>query len=401
MPRSVALIIFLGGFLVSAVPSLALDPDQDFSGHWVLDAKASTAQSLAAPAYDRLTVEQGAVIQCTASGADGSRVQWSYALDRKETRSVIAGETWSSVAKWEGSALLINTLLSGARNYTVMDRWTLSKDRSTLRVNRQVLVAAKETEGVLIYHRETPPDTLPTPAVSKLEPPAEPTAGPLARRPEPAVRNAPEALVRRPEPPPQPSVPSTFNVAAGTRIPLSLRNALDTKHSREGDKVYLETLVPVSISDHVVIPRGSSVNGTLVLSKPAGTVKGKGELRIRFDTLILPNGTTRDFQSQVGSADAGSGHVDPKEGTITGQRDKSGDAKTTAEGAGIGAGVGGLAGVAAGHPLGGAGIGAAAGAAAGLAAALHKHRPDVTLPAGTTIEMVLDRDLQFNSKELP
>jgi len=43
------------------------------------------------------------------------------------------------------------------------------------------------------------------------------------------------------------------------------------------------------------IPRGSYVNGTVTTSKPAGALKGKGELFIRFDALILPNGVTREF----------------------------------------------------------------------------------------------------------
>lgn len=121
---------------------------------------------------------------------------------------------------------------------------------------------------------------------------------------------------------------------------------------------------------------------------------------IRFDSLILPNGVTRDFRSRLASKDSGKGKVDPNEGTITGERDNANTAKTTAEGAGIGAGVGGLAGAASGHALGGLGIGAAAGAAVGLATALGRHHPDVTLPRGTVVEMLLDRDLFYQPSEL-
>jgi len=199
----------------------------------------------------------------------------------------------------------------------------------------------------------------------------------------------------------EPAQPPDITVAAGTRIPLTLRTAVDTKHSREGDRVYLETAFPVSIDGRVVIPRGSFVNGNLTVSKPAGAVKGKGELFIRFDSLTLPNGVTRDFRSRLDSADGTiAGKVDRKEGTITGERDKAGEAKTTAAGAGIGASVGGIAGAAAGSPLAGAGIGAAAGAAAGLASVFTKHRPDVSLPIGTSVEMVLDRDLHFQPADL-
>jgi len=48
----------------------------------------------------------------------------------------------------------------------------------------------------------------------------------------------------------------------------------------------------------------------------------------------------------------------------------------------------------------GAGIGAAAGAAAGLAGILSSRGAEVVLPPGTTMELVLDRDLRFSSEDL-
>jgi type IV secretion system protein VirB10 len=48
----------------------------------------------------------------------------------------------------------------------------------------------------------------------------------------------------------------------------------------------------------------------------------------------------------------------------------------------------------------GAGIGAAAGAAAGLVAVLFTRGPDAVLAKGTTIEMVLDRSVEFNEADL-
>jgi len=79
---------------------------------------------------------------------------------------------------------------------------------------------------------------------------------------------------------------------------------------------------------------------------------------------------------------------------------KAGDLKTIGEAAGAGAGIGGLAGAAAGHPGMGAGVGAAAGAAAGLVGVLLTRGPEAVLAKGTTMEMVLDRQLQFTPSEL-
>ena len=357
----------------------ATDPDRDFSGKWTLDsARSSNEQSVAGTEDSGLTVaQQDNLLECSSAGVGGVPVKWSYGLDRGETRYRIGAEERSSVTKWEGDALLINTLVTGPQNYTVMDRWKLSRDHSTLTITRQVAHGTRQTEGVLVYLREGQP---PAPEVTGASSPAPPAVASLRR-------------------PPEPPQPSEISVPAGTRIPLSLRNPVDTKHSHAGDRVYLETVYPVTIDGRIVIPRGSFVNGTLTISKPAGVVKG-GELYIRFDSLTLPNGVTRDFSSRLGSADSAQGKVDREEGKITGERDKGRDAKTTAEGAGIGASVGGIAGAAAGSPLKGVGIGAAAGAAAGLASVLIKHRPDAGLPAGATVEMILDRDLRYVPAEL-
>jgi type IV secretion system protein VirB10 len=204
-------------------------------------------------------------------------------------------------------------------------------------------------------------------------------------------------LVTRPSAPPPTA--EEYVVPTGTHILLALRNSLDTKHSREGDRVYLETMMPVFVNGRTVIPKGSFVTGIVSQSKAAG-IKSKGEIYIRFDTLTLPNGVSRDFTSRLANADSPNGTVDREEGKITGQRDTGRDVKTTAEGAGIGAGIGGIAGSAAGAPLKGVGIGAAAGAAAGLAGVFGKHKADASLPRGTTVEMVTDRDLRYKNAEL-
>jgi hypothetical protein len=189
-----------------------------------------------------------------------------------------------------------------------------------------------------------------------------------------------------------------MTVAAGTHIALALRNTVDTKHSKDGDRIYLETVFPVSANGRIVIPRGSFVNGTVTVSKPAGQ-KSKGELFIRFDSLILPNGTTRDFRSRLGSAEGA--NVDRDEGKVTGERDTAHDVATVATTTAVGASLGGIIGASQGHALGGVGVGAAAGAAAGLASIFIKKGPDATLRQGTTVEMVLDRDISFTSAELP
>ena len=367
----------------------ALDADRDFAGKWILDKGATGLQSLPVRPDEHLTVtEDELALRCAAPRLGSPDSQWSYLLDGTETRLRIGNETRNSVAKWEGSALLINTLVSGPRNYTVMDRWQLSRDRSTLTITRQVVERNATTESVLVYQKEGELSVREAPANS-----TQPRSKTDSRDPFSTPEALDAALNGR-------AGSTDIVVRAGTRVGLSLRNPVDSKHSRDGDRIYLQTIAPIAVNNVIAIPVGSYVNGTVTESKPAHGVKSKGQLFVRFDSLTLPNGVTRDFRSRLGSADSSAqGKVDPKEGKIIGERDGSGDG-TVALGTVIGGSVGGIAGAAAGHPLGGAGIGAAAGAAAGLATIFHGKRPEAVLPAGTTLEMVLDRDLRFTPSEL-
>ena len=377
--------------LASGAALFAADPDRNFAGKWILDKNGGSLQPLPVTPWERLTVTQDDLaLRCTSPAQEGPVPQWSYLLDGTETRSRFGDETRNSVAKWEGSALLVNTLVSGPREYTLMDRWQLSRDRSTLSITRQIVERNGTTESVLVYKREGQLSVRQTPAGAG--PPARPKADSRDPFSSPEVLEA--ALNGH-------AGSSDIVVRTGTRVGLSLRNPVDSKHSHDGDRIYLQTIAPITVNNVIVIPVGSYVNGTVTQSKAAHGVKGKGELFIRFDSLTLPNGVTRDFRSRLGSADSSiQGKVDSKEGKITGERDGSGDGRTVALPTGIGGSVGGIAGAAAGHPLGGVGIGAAAGAAVGLASVFHGKRPDAVLPAGTTLEMVLDRDLRFTPSEL-
>jgi hypothetical protein len=201
----------------------------------------------------------------------------------------------------------------------------------------------------------------------------------------------------------QEDVPSAtaLIVEPGTRVPLSLINSVSTKHSNEGDRVYLETVFPILVKGRVVIPPGSYVAGTITELKRPGRVKGRGELYLRFDSLTLPNGVTRDFRARLGALDGRSSEeLDKGEGKIKSEGNKSGDARTVGEAAATGATVGVIAGGAAGNYGMGAAIGGAAGAAAGIMGVLLSRGPDAVLTRGSTIEMVLDRPLSYEPNEL-
>ncbi len=177
---------------------------------------------------------------------------------------------------------------------------------------------------------------------------------------------------------------------------------MSTKHSAAGDRVYLETVFPILAGGRIVIPPGSYVNGTVTSIKRPGRMKGRGELYLRFDSLTMTNGTTRDFRSRLGGGDigAGNGSVDRDEGKVISEGNKTGDLKTIGEIAGVGTGLGAEIGRAVGHGAKGVGIGAGAGVALGVATVLLTRGPDAVLTKGTTIEMILDRPLTFSDSEL-
>jgi type IV secretion system protein VirB10 len=192
-----------------------------------------------------------------------------------------------------------------------------------------------------------------------------------------------------------------YLIDTGTHVPLSLINSVSTKNAIPGDRVYLETVFPILADGRIVIPPGSYVMGTITEIRRPGKVKGKGEFHLRFDSLTLPNGTTRDFRAHVTGLDGrASEDLDRKEGSIRSEGNKAGDVKTVGEMAAAGASIGALAGSVNRTPGMGAAIGAGAGAAAALAGIMFTRGPDAVLAKGTTIEMVLDRNVQFEENEL-
>lgn len=184
-----------------------------------------------------------------------------------------------------------------------------------------------------------------------------------------------------------------YVVPSGTRLPLILHNAITTRNAKPGDPVYLETLFPIVIDNRILIPAGSYVQGEIQEAKRPGKVKGTGEIRMRLNSMILPNGYVVDFNAVPTNAGTGGNEATDSEGKIHGDTDKGSDVGTIAKSTGIGAGVGGIAT----QSAKGAGIGAGVGAAAGLAAVLLTRGPELELPRGTTVDVVLDRTVYLDS----
>ena len=368
----------LAGFLLPFV--LFGQSDRNLAGVWKIAPESSQIRDVspAPTGYLKITQTPAAVTVIASASEDAPGDTATYPLNGTSSRNKLGDLNANIVTKWEGTSLLANVIVSGRQDYSVRERWTRSADGNTLTVERTVSRPNSETESRLVYTNASAP-------VVTQKAPEQPGPGPV--------------LQRRANSPVPPPAEASITVPAGTRILLRLTNALNTKHTVAGDHLYLETAVPIFIGGKLIIPVRSYVAGTVLDSKRAGRVKGLADLNFRFDSLTLPNGVTRDFRSRAGSVDT-AGSLDRTEGAIKGESNKGGDARKVATTAGAGAGIGSLAGIAAGHAAAGAGIGAAAGAIGGLASVLGSRGPDVTLPAGTTMEMVLDREIQFTPDEL-
>ena len=187
-----------------------------------------------------------------------------------------------------------------------------------------------------------------------------------------------------------------YSVPSGTKVPLRLTQGITTKTAKEGDPVYAQTAFPITQNNRILIPAGTYVQGIVRRVVRPGRVKGRAELQMSFTSMIFPNGYTVLLPAAVEGV-PGSQNVSTKgpEGTIEQAGSKGKDAATIAKTTAAGAGIGAIAGSGK-----GAGIGAASGGALGLATVLLTRGPEIQLDPGSSVEMVLERELNLEGTKL-
>ena len=219
----------------------------------------------------------------------------------------------------------------------------------------------------------------------------------LAQVPDGPQVSPPHSVVQpeRPAVHSLPQTPDPINVPAGTRFAVVLENGISTRGAKPGDSLYFRTSFPITQNNRVVIPIGCYLRGELLEAKRPGRVKGRGEFRMKLNTMIFPNGYTVDLNAAPRSADSGGNETMDDEGKVSGGGGKGKDvgtvATTTATGAGIGAIAGGGK---------GAGLGAGIGGLAGLGAILLTRGPEAELPRGSTLDIVLERNLTLDGNQI-
>ncbi len=219
----------------------------------------------------------------------------------------------------------------------------------------------------------------------------------FAQEPEGPQTSAPPPVAPAERPAVERRAASSQNISvpAGTRVAVVLENGVSTGSAKAGDSLYFRTSFPITQNNRIVIPVGSYLRGELVASKRPGRIKGRGEFRMRLNTLIFPNGYTVDLTAVPRSADSGGKETMDPEGKVTGPGGKGKDAGTVAATTVTGAGIGAIASGAK-----GAGIGAGVGGLLGLGAVLLTRGPDAELPRGSALDIVFEHSLVLDSSQI-
>ena len=195
---------------------------------------------------------------------------------------------------------------------------------------------------------------------------------------------------------------SALVVPAATTIPLRLMNTINSRTAQPGQALYCETIFPITAGNRIVIPRGSSVKGSITqVVRPKRGKHKQAQMGLRFETLILPNGTTFPLRATLsGFGTAGNEGFQPKEGKIEGASSKGADAGKVAETTVTGAELGTIVGAADGSVWKGLGIGSLVGAGSGLVWILASRGKEIVLPSGTNFDLRLSAALTFNRDDL-
>ena len=197
-----------------------------------------------------------------------------------------------------------------------------------------------------------------------------------ARAAEPA-KAAPQK--RAPKPPPKPAAPTTLTAAAGTRVPLAASDTITTRHAKAGDAFTASVSQDVKdAAGHVVIPAGSTVQGTIDAAEPRPNPNSPGKFVLSVHSVTV-HGTSYPVEGSVVAMD-----------TVQQGR---GVTKADAAKVGAGAAAGAIVGKLIGKDGKGAVIGGIVGAGAGAAAARASRDIDIVLPKGAAVTLKLDKPL--------
>jgi hypothetical protein len=161
----------------------------------------------------------------------------------------------------------------------------------------------------------------------------------------------------------------TLTIPEGASLPVALETSLSSSANKAGDAVVGTLVRDVTSEGRVLVPAGSELRGRVTAAASSGRVKGRARLAFAFDTLVVDG---RPYPISARATD------------ITADKSTKQDAAIIGGSAVAGGLIGAIA-----DGKGGVGKGALIGGAAGTGAVLATRGKQVTLPAGTQINVKL------------
>ncbi len=130
----------------------------DFSGEWQTDPAKSVFGKAPENALTWKIEHKDPALKLSVTYLVGSgeerTVANTYSTDGKETSNTNNGLTIKSVAKLDGNALTIESRLSTPQGETkVKERWTMSEDRRTLTMSREMFTPLGDWSQKLVCNR--------------------------------------------------------------------------------------------------------------------------------------------------------------------------------------------------------------------------------------------------------
>ena len=280
----------------------------------------------------------------------------------QETETVLSKTAPALSAEAEPAPARTTTPAAAPKRVTASER-----TRPAAAVRPSVKAQTARTDAPPAFDRAWPSGVASTPAPAQVSPATPDPAPPPARAAYTVERAAQE-------PPPAPEPPQKsyeeLVVSADSVIGLQSETTVTSERARVEDRVEARVTRDVRVGDRVAIPAGSRAIGIVSQVVPGGKFKEHARLAIRFQTIVLGDGTRLPVSTDAVI----------REGEAPGNESAKKIGGAAVAGTILGAIIGGAKGAA---------IGGAAGAGAGAAAAAAGERSAATLRAGEPITIRL------------
>jgi len=279
-----------------------------------------------------------------------------------------AGETAGATVQ---TPTTIDTAASPTGGSTQASAASPAADRPSAAAQKPRPAAPKPTSGGAVSGGAAPvaPASQVPASGGGMAPVAAPVADPVP--PPLQVPVAQEPVVPEPPAPPQ-KVLEELVVSADSVIGLRIENTINSEVARVEDPVEARVTREVRVGSEIAIPTGARVLGSVIQVERGGKMKNAARIGVRFHTLVLPDNTRLQMQTEAIY----------REGKSPGQESAAKVGAATVGGAILGAIIGGGKGAA---------IGGAVGAAGGTGAMMAGGRNPAILSAGTALTIRLSQ----------